>query len=465
MTFQTVPVDIVGQSYEHRSRALSSQVTMNMIPEFVLSGRSQTALTNWPGTKSFSTSAFLNDRGMHVMSGTLFKISGTTLESISSTGVRTTIGTIAGSNYCVFADDGTTMRIATGSKDYIYDGVTLSEITDPDLNPGNSVSYINQQMVNDSNGGQFQVSDVGVPGSIDPLNFATAESSPDDTIRVFTFSERLYLFGDTDSVETWWNSGSGNPPFDRVNGGTMNVGLKAIHSVDETPNFVYFLGSDSIVYRFSSHQLEPVSSPAISRAFENMTTASDAVAYTVSFEGQYFYIIRFNADNRTFAFNESGNAWFELSVGADQSNYSATSYVEAYGKKLMGIGASVVEFDPDTYTHNGDTMIRERVTAPISDPSGARILMNRFEVVAEVGVGLISGQGVDPLMMFQASYDGGESWSDEDWISMGRMSQGRIKIEWYNMASAYEIMVRVRVSDPVFVSIHSAAIDIQKGGW
>jgi len=464
MTFQSVPINFVGQSYQHRSRSLSSQVTMNLIPEFVPSGKTQTALTAWPGSKSFSTGSG-KDRGMHVFAGTLFKVSGNTLESIAANGTRTSFGTIDGSNPCIFADDGYTMRIATGNKDYqVKDGV-LSVIVDPDLNPGNSVAYINQQMINDSNGGQFQVSDVGVPGSISANNFATAESSPDDTIRAFTFNERLYLFGDGNSTETWWNSGSGNPPFDRVQGGTMNIGISSPYSAASSTDFVYFLGSDNSVYRFSATQPELITPTAISAIFQSYTTTTDARAYVVNIEGMSFYVINFPTAGKTWAYNEDGKAWFQLSTGADQDNYTGTSYAEAYGKKYIGSGGNILELDIDTFTDNGETIIRERVTPPVVSPNGNRIEMSSLTLLMETGTGLITGQGVDPKVMIQASYDGGKSWGGEDWVDIGRLGAGRVKVEWYNMASAYEILIRVRVSDPVFVSFHSASIMLREAGW
>ena len=91
--------------------------------------------------------------------------------------------------------------------------------------------------------------------------------------------------------------------------------------------------------------------------------------------------------------------------------------------------------------------------------------MSSFTLIMETGVGLIAGQGVNPKIMFQASYDGGKSWSDEDWVEIGRMGEGRVKVVWDNMASAYEIMIRVRVSDPVFISFHGASINIREAGW
>jgi len=465
MTFKTVPVDVVGQSYQHRSRSLSSQVTMNLIPEFTPSGRSDKALTAWPGDKALTTGNGGVGRGLHVFKNELYKVTDTTLYKIDSNGVRAVIGTIAGSNPCIFADDGNSMRIATGALDYIYNGSVLAQITDPDLRPGNSVAYLNQQMINDSTGGQFQVSDVGDPDSINSLNVASAESAPDDTVRVFAFNERLYLFGDRNNTETWYNSGTGNPPFDRIQGGTMNIAIGAVYSVAASPDFMYFFGFDKSVYRVSAYQAERITPNAVANSFEGFATSSDARGYTLAFEGQYFYVLNFPTQGETWVYSEPGNAWFQLSTGADQSNYIGTSYAFCYGKHLIESGGDVRELDLDTYTSNDLPMIRERVSAPIVDPTGQRIMMNRFQLIMEVGVGLISGQGVDPQVMFEASYDGGKSWTNEHWVNIGRMGEGRIKVEWFNMASAYEIMVRFRVSDPVFISVHSAAIDLRPGGW
>ena len=462
MPFQTLPVNIVGQTYQHRSRSLSNQVTMNLIPEFVISGKTETSLSAWPGSKAFSSGAGA-DRGMHVFKNELYKVSSSTLEKIGAGGVRTTVGTIAGTSPCVFADDGNEMRIASGGLDYISNGSTVAAITDPDLVEGNSVAYLNQQIINDSTGGQFQVSDVGNPDSVDALNVATAESAPDDTIRVYAFNERLYLFGER-TIETWYNSGVGNPPFDRVQGGTMNIGLAAVYSVAATADAVYFLGSDRSVYRFTSHQPQTITTPAIANAFENFTTVSDARGYVVNIEGQSFYVLNFPTEGKTFAFNEDGNAWFQLSTGANQSNYIGTSYAECYGKRFIASGGDVLQLDLDTYTDDSQTVIRERVTAPIVSPTGERFVMSRFQVIMETGVGLATGQGSNPKMMFQASYDGGKSWTNEDWVEIGRAGEGRVKVEWFNMASCYEAVIRIRVSDPVFISIHSAAVDIRGGG-
>ena len=469
MTFQTVAVQIVGQTYQHRSRPLSSQRTMNLIPEFNVTGKKESSMNCWPGSKPYIVGTG-SDRGYHVFNNVLYKVSGASLYSENSDKTETLIGTIAGTNRCIFANDGFSMIITTGGTGYQYvDSTnTLTEITDTDFDNGNSVAFINSQMVFDGDGGRFQVANPGDPDNIEANNFATAESAPDDTIRVYTFSERLYLFGER-TVETWYNSGTGNPPFDRVNGGTMQIGLAAVHSVTESPDFVYFLGSDKSVYRFSATQAQSISTIAISHEFESYDDVSDAIAFMVNIEGQYIYVIKFPTAGKCFAFNEGSNGWFELSTGASQGLYIGNSYAEAYGKKFIADNGNTLELDLDTYTDNGETIIRERVTAPLDGAAigveGGRVTMSRFQVVMETGIGLITGQGETPQLMFQASFDGGKSWTNADTVMIGRLGESRVKVEWYHMASFYEVMFRIRMSDPVFISIHSAAIDISAGGW
>ena len=91
--------------------------------------------------------------------------------------------------------------------------------------------------------------------------------------------------------------------------------------------------------------------------------------------------------------------------------------------------------------------------------------MGRFEVIMEMGVGLEMGQGQIPQMMFEASFDGGKSFTNPETVNIGRTGEGRIKAEWYHLESFYDCVVRVSVSDPVFISLHSAAIDLKEAGW
>ena len=442
---------------------------MNLIPEAETTGAAQASLVSWPGCVPFFAVSGVN-RGMTVFRNELYKVTNQSLYKIDAVGVATNLGTISGTNRCVFANDGTNLIITTGGTGYQLIGTTLTAITDTDYQNANSVTYLNQQMIYDGNGGKFQVSDVGDPDSVQPNNFATAESSPDDTIRVFAFRERVYIFGTT-SVETWYNSGVGNPPFSRVNGGTMNIGLAAVYSVDATDDFCYFLGDDRRVYRFSSHQPQNITTIAISHQIDLMGDVSDAAGGIVRIEGQSFYVLTFPSGNMTLVFNEQSGAWFNLSTGADEQRYIGDSYAEVYGKRLIADKASggVFELDLNTYTDNGQVKIQERIFGPVNGTAigldGERLLMSWVDIIMQMGVGIVTGQGEDPQLMVSASFDGGKTFSQEQDVLLGRQGEGRIKARFDHTESFYDCFIKVRMSDPVFISIFGAAMGLKQSGF
>lgn len=463
-SFNKVPIQIVGQSYEHRSRAVSVQKTSNLIPQAELTGAAQSSLTSWPGLISFYSGSGAN-RGMTVFGNELYKVSGSTLYKISSVGIATSLGTISGASRCIFANDGTNLIITTGGDGYQLTGSTLTQITDTDFQNGNSCTYLNQRVIYDGNDGRFQWSEVGNPDDIAASNFATGESAPDDTIRVFAWREKLYLFGER-TIETWYNGTSADTPFLRVQNATMQVGLGAIHSIGTTDRLVYFLGDDRRVHRFSATQPENITSIAISHQLDKLGDLSGAVADIVRMEGQSFYIL--TVQDKTFAYSEDANAWFNLSTTADENKYRFNSFVEVYGKRLCADGGSVLELDLDAYDNNGEIIINERIFGPITSSDlglgSSRVVMSRLWLEIEAGVGLATGQGVNPQLMISASFDGGKSFTNEDDVLMGRTGEGRIDVKWDHCESFRSMFVKIRCSDPVFLSLFGATLEVKGGG-
>ena len=82
----------------------------------------------------------------------------------------------------------------------------------------------------------------------------------------------------------------------------------------------------------------------------------------------------------------------------------------------------------------------------------------------EMGTGLITGQGEDPKIMIEASYDGGKSWDTGTWMRVGRLGETNIRAEWFNMKSFYDLIIRITTSDPVAYNIYSGAIDLKLAG-
>ena len=441
---------------------------MNLYIDTHVSGRTPAALLCWPGEKPFSSGSAGSSRGMICHNSLVYLVVDTDLIEIDSLGARTSKGTIPGTGRCSMASDGTNLIIRNGVKTYNFNG-TVSEITDPDLENAQTLCFINNQIVYQCTGARFAVIDAGIPTSIDGLNYATAETHPDDIVQVYDFNERVYIFG-TESIEVWYNSGTGSPPFDRIQQSTASVGAASPFSAANSDTYVYFLGADNCVYRMSAYQPENITSSAISKELREATT-SDAQGYCVKLDSQTFYILQMPTTGLTLAYSERTGEWVRLASGVTNplTRHLMNGYCYAYGKHLISDHDSgdVYEWDSNTFTSNTSTIIRQRDSAPINGVSlgdpGGRLIMNRAELIMETGVG--NTDTPNPKVMMSYSIDGGRSFSNEDWIEIGREGEAVKRVEWYNIVSFYDLIIRVRISDPCFVGIHSAAIDLKRAGW
>jgi len=467
---QTVPINITGGTYQHKSKALSAQTTINLIPQkqedpFT---KSDYILESFHGKTLFASITGGKDRGMLEHKGILYKVSDTILYSVDSTGAETSLGTIAGVDRCILVGLGDSVIVVANGVPYHWNGSTLTTITDSDLQTPNSVSHLNNRIIYDGDDGKFWVSDVADAETINSLNFATAESNADDLKRTYVLNETLYLMGDK-TIEPWWNSGVGLPPFDRIQNGTVPVGLAAIHSVGNTDKHMYFLGTDNHVYRMRGTSIEEVSNQALAREIEGYSLIDNSHGFCVNIDGQWMYIITFPTGNKTWVFPEGGQA-FNWSSGVLGGQNTASSYAYAYRKHLVGDSGNgnIYELDPDAYDEYGSTMIKQRDTAPLHGglvgAAGKDITISRFELIMEVGVGLLgSGQGSDPEIMLSISIDGGKTFGTEMIATIGQMTETLHKVEWFALGQFTSAIIRIRVSDPVYISIHSAAADVEVG--
>jgi len=475
MSFQkNIPLTLAGTSYTSRSRPLVSQQTKNFYSQQVDQGRDKFVLHSFPGLSPFGSQDVGKDRGITKMNGVGFRVLGGELYSFNSTGTHTLIGDIAGLKRCTFANDGVNLAITNGDGlVYVYNGTTLTEVTDANITGSKAVTFLNNQFIYTKDR-LFVVSNVGDPTTANGLNAANAESKPDDIVRAYAFQQTLYLIGE-ESTEPWWNTGTGNPPFERIDGQIFEVGCSALHSVANTDEALYWLGDDKAIYQASGGARNRVSTAAISNAINTYEKIDDAHAYTFTFQGLNFYCITFPIADKTWCYNESLGSdvgWFELSSGTLDGRYQGSSLVRIFDKNIIAdeSNGKLYELDVDTYTNDGDPIQRRRVTGVIDgnlfSARGSRIQMSRFEVIMETGIGLISGQGENPRVMFEYSIDGGKSWkaSGNGWGRVGRLGENVLRVESYNLMSFYSMMIRLTTSDPVPYEIYSGAIDLRLAG-
>lgn len=456
-------VPLAGPSAKNRAQFKSKQRTLNFYLEATSEGY---ILQSFPGAKAFSPG---NGpcRGAFVHRNMLYQVSGTNLYSISTAGARTSLGAITGAERCIFDGFGTSLVVVSNGTVYQWNGSALSQISDGDLESPNSCAQLNNQMLYDGTAGRFCSSDAGDATSINSLNYATAESKADDTVRVFSYDQLAYIFGE-ETIEAWWNSGIGNPPFDRIEGGIIPVGLAALHSVASNDSGFYWLGDDKNVYFGKGSAYQRISTTPIANEIESLSVVSDAQGHCFTFQGMNFYEITFPNESRTFCYNESigiENGWFELSSDGDTGRYLASAHVFFNGKNYVTDyrNGNIYELDLSKFDEFGDEIIRIRdginLHSGLAGKPGKYVTLNRFELMMETGVG--GTDNANPIVMLSWSDDGGRTWSTEQWGTAGKSADFVWKVEWFGLGSFLNRIMRIRVSDKVFWSIFSAAADFE----
>lgn len=469
MTFQTIPFNIIGGTHESRSRPVSVQNTTNMYLQVNEYSDKKVSLQSFPGLSIISEVGETNERGSHVMNEVAYRVVGNSLYEVDPSGSHSQKGFVTGDDRVIMEDDGENLVIVS-DKVYVYSSFTKTFKENTNVNLVNvlSVTIINNQFIYTTPDLSF-IAQPGLPFEVSGLDAVGAESSPDNLVRDYTFNQTIYRFGDR-TLEPWYNSGVGSPPIDRIDGQQKNVGLGAIHSVAKTDNAVYWLGDDRSIYRISGSSMEKVSDDTISNAIEGMQKYNDALGFSITLQGQDFYIITFPSENKTYLLNGSlsKQGWANLSSTTQDSFYSATSAVSVYGKTFMCSGGKWQLLDINEYKQDTEVLLRKRTTGALQakdfNLSSDSMVMSRLYLDIEQGVGLITGQGERPRLMVEVSIDGGRSFPHVAWMELGRLGEHTLRTEVDLMARGQSFIFRLNMSDPVPLTIKGAWLKVKGAG-
>lgn len=465
-------VQFATQSYADTSLPVSSQRLVNLHAEKCPpDAKTQVAVKGCPGVVSFASVGTGPIRGMNLMGGLLYVVSGTSLYSVSSTGTATFLGgVISGTTPVSMDNNGTQIVIVNGVHAYVYSvsgGFVV--VNDVDFNVAKTVRFIDQRFAFDWAGtNKWFISDTLDGTSYQALAFASAESHPDDVLAVEVHHEIIIVFGKK-SIELWQNVGAANFPFERVPGATIDRGLAAAYAVAEEDNTVFFLGEDKIFYKLSGTSITRISTHALEHEWERYASVSDAVCFSYTFAGHKFVGITFPVQSRTFEFNIATGLWHERESWDSNSNpmglWRFQCMINAYNKTLMGDGFSgaVGYLSDTTYTELGNTVQGLAVSPPVHSDR-KRMFHAAFELKVQSGVGIETGQGSNPQIMLDWSDDEGNTYTDQQmWTSMGVGGAYNTRLRWTRLGNSRDRRYRITVSDPVPRTIIAAHADLMLG--
>jgi hypothetical protein len=312
------------------------------------------------------------------------------------------------------------------------------------------------------------------------------------------------VFG-TDTTEVWYDSGATDFPLTPIQGAFNETGCIAPYSVAKLDNSLFWLGNDprgfGVIYRSNGYASQRVSTHAIEYAIQGYTDISDAVAYTYQQEGHAFYVISFPTGNATWVYDVATGAWHERAYLTNgeftrhrsncQCNFQSTTLVGDYQN------GNIYKFDLDVYADNGETQkwLRSWRALPSGQNNLKRTAQHSLQLEAESGVGLNlypayeaeqlttlvgfylttetgefltstaypEAPGYNPQAMLRWSDDGGHTWSNEHWASMGKIGEYGFRTFWRRLGMTQKLRDRVYEvsgSAPVKIAIMGAELII-----
>lgn len=461
-----INIPLAGPTYASRSTSVSAQHTKNFYIEADPQANEQAALMPFPGLKSFSSAGNGPIKGLQIYKGTVYCVSGSELYSVNSVGVSTLIGTVNCGDRVSMVEDDNNLVIATGTtKPYEYDG-TLTLGTDADLPTANTVAEINDRVIYDDITG-IAFADLNTPLTVNSANVLSTNtrSGTNPCVAVVTHKQQVYAFCKK-TIEVSYFTGTGTPPYSRVNNATQETGTEAPYTVTYNKDYIYYLGSDRNVYQLSGFSSRPISNPAIGKEIENYETVSDAYGYCFNFDSQFFYLLSFPTEGHTWLFNQNVGIWTNLGYDVSGGASLISGYTYAYGKHLVGDrrNPNIYELDFSTYTDNGDTIQRIRTTRSISGKDfgipGKRLFMSSLRLLIEPGQSLVTAES---QIIMQYSDDDGKTWSSERWLYIGDQGDNTYQIEWFGLGSFYKRMFRFIMSDAIKWVLVSLEADVEVG--
>jgi hypothetical protein len=330
------------------------------------------------------------------------------------------------------------------------------------------------------------------------LSFSSKDGAPDNLVSLIVDHREVYLLGEVSS-EVCVNSGLFPFAFQRIPGTSTQHGIAAKFSVARLGNSFAYLSKnirgDVQVMMMNGYTPTRISTHAVENSIEG-ADISDARAWTYLIEGHEVYVISFPGLDLTWAYDIATGMWHKW-LWVDTNNvfhrHRGNCHTHFANMNLVGDweNGQIYMLDPNVYTDNGESIRRVR-RAPHLVSDFQRQYFSELQILFQPGVGLsgnvtgvnsptnavaglgvaglaIAGQnnlltlGSNPQAMLRWSNDGGSTWSNEHWVSIGLQGAYKNRAIWRRLGQARDRIFEVVVTDPIKAVIVAANLKAEAG--
>jgi hypothetical protein len=346
---------------------------------------------------------------------------------------------------------------------------TIIPSTDGAFSGGNTVDIVDNYFVyNRPDSQQFAASTPLSP--ITPaLSFSSKDGSPDNLVSLIVDHREVYCLGEASS-EVWVDVGSFPFPFQRIPGTSTQHGIAAKFSVARLGNSFAYISRNNRgqaqIMMMNGYVPTRISTHAVEQTLLNKYI-DDAIAWTYQQEGHECYVISFPTLDLTWVYDVSTTMWHKwLSIDTTNTyhRHRGNCCASFQGKVYVGDfdNGIIYLLDPSNYTDNGNEIRRLR-RAPHLVTDLQREYLDELQIQFQPGVGNQSDPGQTPQAMLRWSNDGGSTWSNEHWTSIGAVGLYKNRAIWRRLGWSRDRVFEVVVTDPVNAVIISSNLKASQG--
>lgn len=422
---QSRPEEFREQGDERLINAYASIITDE-------SGEAKVRVRVSPGLTAFSTN--LDDiacRGAIMSGDYAYVVFETGVYKIDSAGIRTRIGAISGTGPVTMAlnSNGEIGVVTRLGRYYLIKDDTIDQINTVDIGAFNSICWIGGYFVLSQDSGKFYNTALNDGASINGLDFATAEGSPDGLLGCLAHGSELWLPG-KNTIEVWGLQSippATGSPFVRQSSSWINQGVLNIESFAAADNTLYWVSSNHSVCRNANYTPEIVSHEGVDRAIKAALKSGIAPSAirggTYTIDGHAFYVISCPAF--TWALDIKERRWHERK-SRNLSRWKADVFLNAFGKWLVGTvdDGNLYEIDMDTTLEGSDLMVTTMRSLPMgASPDRAIVFTAELDLIT--GRASLTGTvpQTDPFCELKYSDDGGATWSMPRQLELGAQGE------------------------------------------
>lgn len=306
---------------------------------------------------------------------------------------------------------------------------------------------------------QFQLSGQYDFTTWDGTAYATCQSLSQPLVALASNGGLCYFFTG-DGFEVWEDMGYAIQPLGRIIFGDQ-VGCLAPNSVFVFKRYVYWLGSNSEGKgQFYRHIVgsfpERISDSPTERIIGELPNQNECVSYAYQSFGHDFYVNTFITGNLSICHDASTGLWHERAwrqAVLNQKQVVPYISVVFYNGQLLGqsyLDGSVFTIDNNTFTDNGNPIIRQRIT-PVYPPEGDwQTYFQSVELFGQTGNTPVTNIPVQLVMEY--SVDRGVTWSQELWQQSGSNNSYVGRTRWMGLGAAYGMCFRFTVVCDQYIS-------------